>query len=595
MARKRKRANNQIAASIQSQPLKRAKVSNGNDLVAALAQHPSLRLYYPRVTTLRDYLLSGLPKTSKGRRRKIANAGNNASAVEDPSSTDRGAENTSKNAYTLKVSANNDKALASVLDSTLVCKHNVPESRPNHARSKDFEVFSQHLNLTATSSVGQGRSPLSELVDFAVWLLFHRVYRSAHRPPHMLCHGYQRATTPKHVNEDHCAAAGIPGIVSHYPNGNVNILKGAVWADVFALLGKDGEDIMLDMILECSVFASVPAGKCNYFQLSGIPLTDLQPLKTTSSGNTSSSTNLTKNPSTKRAAESGRSVLNSPATITLVHSRMLYARPALNAKGKVTFGLRHIHALNRYPESTNLHQSIHLMTYIFPRQFGLHNVFTSKVDSRETVQPFKDYTLRDQEIAQKQRRDGRRAFSKRDFEQRIPKRLRGAPLALVQKLQQRHSRCSYRELLEHHCPKFANSSALQSKAQTVRNSRSSRRSRHGRSSAQHDVTDTFLAATEMPAFAGLATSSIVHPDSLPSIDEGPNNSLIDLATSQAQVSAFCQSTLSKLLPDGFWGEGEAKQQHKSIVMGSVSRFIKTRRFESLSLHAVSQGFKVCIM
>ena len=32
----------------------------------------------------------------------------------------------------------------------------------------------------------------------------------------------------------------------------------------------------------------------------------------------------------------------SPGAITFVRNRMFYARGALNAKGKVTFGLRHI-------------------------------------------------------------------------------------------------------------------------------------------------------------------------------------------------------------------------------------------------------------
>ena len=42
--------------------------------------------------------------------------------------------------------------------------------------------------------------------------------------------------------------------------------------------------------------------------------------------------------------------LHSPSAITFVRSRMLYARAALNAKGKVRFGLRHI---RRWYESYN--------------------------------------------------------------------------------------------------------------------------------------------------------------------------------------------------------------------------------------------------
>ena len=96
------------------------------------------------------------------------------------------------------------------------------------------------------------------------------------------------------------------------------------------------------------------------------------------------------------------------------------------------------------------------MKYIFPRQFGLHNVFTSSADPGETVQPFKDYALREQEISQV----GRRALSRTERKSpeavdgalRIPKRLRGTPMALVKKLQILHARCSYNQLLQYYCP-----------------------------------------------------------------------------------------------------------------------------------------------
>jgi hypothetical protein len=96
------------------------------------------------------------------------------------------------------------------------------------------------------------------------------------------------------------------------------------------------------------------------------------------------------------------------------------------------------------------------MRYLFPRQFGLHNVFTSKVDKRETAMAFKDYTLREKEILH----GFDRAFAKKSLSEEqmarrrlwIPKRLRGEPVALVEKLRKLHSRCSYMELLRHYCP-----------------------------------------------------------------------------------------------------------------------------------------------
>ena len=85
----------------------------------------------------------------------------------------------------------------------------------------------------------------------------------------MLCHGYQRVRHPQQAGEDHDACAGIPGVVSHYPNSNVETLKGASWANVLRLLGKRGEEYMLDMILDCGTFVSIDEGSSNYFQLSG--------------------------------------------------------------------------------------------------------------------------------------------------------------------------------------------------------------------------------------------------------------------------------------------------------------------------------------
>lgn len=113
-------------------------------------------------------------------------------------------------------------------------------------------------------------------------------------------------------------------------------------------------------------------------------------------------------------------------------------------------------ALNRYGNSDSLAHTVHLMKYIFPRQFGLHNVFTSTVDSRETVQPFKDYTLREQEISlavrQKLAKGGIGAANEVQSKDQLPKRLRGLPVELIKKLQKRHARCPYHELLKHYCP-----------------------------------------------------------------------------------------------------------------------------------------------
>jgi len=96
------------------------------------------------------------------------------------------------------------------------------------------------------------------------------------------------------------------------------------------------------------------------------------------------------------------------------------------------------------------------MRYIFPRQFGLHNVFTSKVDTRETAMPFKDYTLREKEIQQSlSSATSKSVLSDAETvkrNQHVPRRLRGEPVALIDKLRALHHKCSYMELLRHYCP-----------------------------------------------------------------------------------------------------------------------------------------------
>lgn len=63
--------------------------------------------------------------------------------------------------------------------------------------------------------------------------------------------------------------AAIPGVASHYPNSHVSTLKGAIWAEVLSLPGKEGDGIMLDLILNFGVFVSIESGKNNYYQLCG--------------------------------------------------------------------------------------------------------------------------------------------------------------------------------------------------------------------------------------------------------------------------------------------------------------------------------------
>ena len=229
MARKRKRGQSSTLTS--EKPAKCLKIEIAP---AEKSQFtcPTLRLYYVQVLTLRNHLLQKLPPTSKIRRRRVASA-------DDP-----------------------------IFNRTLVCLQDVGKNPSDSFRSKDFETFSQRISLTAGSS-GGARSSQSDLIDFTIWRLFNRTHRHAHRPPHMLCHGYQRVNSLRQPDEDQCAIAGIPGLVSYYPNGNVDLLKGSAWTGILSLLGKEGDQIMLELLLDCGIYMAIDQDQGNYYQLSG--------------------------------------------------------------------------------------------------------------------------------------------------------------------------------------------------------------------------------------------------------------------------------------------------------------------------------------
>ena len=328
------------------------KRANVEKTTVTPVKHPALGLYYRNILTLRDYLLSRLPSASKARRRKIA------SILPDTASFHHHDGEPS-------TMSQDGHSLSKLLNSTLVCTVNEQALRPEPSRIKDFEAFSQRTSPTAGSSTGGSTSSLSDLVDYAISLLFHKTHRRVHRPPHMLCHGFQRASNPRQANNDHCAVAGIPGIVSYYPNTNVQALKGSSWTEVLALLGQEGDRILLDLFLDCGIFVACDEGLDNYYQLSGnvyrgvrifqvssssiatgTPLTELQSL---SASNFDRKLIFSKSEhcNTSTSCHVPQSMPKSPTAITFVRNRMFYARAALNAKGRVTFGLRHIREFRR--------------------------------------------------------------------------------------------------------------------------------------------------------------------------------------------------------------------------------------------------------
>ena len=65
-----------------------------------------------------------------------------------------------------------------------------------------------------------------------------------------------------------------------------------------------------------------------------------------------------------------------------------------------------------------------------------------------------------------------------------------------------------------------------------------------------------------------------------------------LATSPSDVSLFCRATLSKIIPDDFWGVSKDGTYNKKLIMERIDHFVHLRKFETLSLHNIVEGIKV---
>ncbi|KAL8651782.1 MAG: hypothetical protein Q9210_003066 [Variospora velana] len=210
------------------------------------------------------------------------------------------------------------------------------------------------------------------------------------------------------------------------------------------------------------------------------------------------------------------------------------------------------------------------------------------VDSKQTTQPFQDYTLRENEIV---RQAGRSLPDASRSIDRLPKRLRGDLFGLVQKMQKLHARCAYYELLKHYCPLKLKKSVP-------------------RSFSGGGVPCDQLIPDDAPKCQLVLRSTqtqtpraqFTHVDG-PDPEQGhlvmgalqPDRPVVDHSTPVSNVSAFCRAVLARLIPDAFWGCGGAGDHNKDVTMRNVDRFVRLRRFESMTLHVVFQGLKISSM
>lgn len=160
---------------------KKKKTTAEDPLKPVPEKHSTLCLYYPRVLSLRDYLLENLPALPKSRRRKIASIGqlqlpNEADDDDDEGLKRKQAQIGLSPFCSWKNSSEQtghgrpttmEESLAALLNTTLVCVTSDQLHHDQQRRTQDFLHYSQQASLSPRSSVEEdGTSSISEVSTF---------------------------------------------------------------------------------------------------------------------------------------------------------------------------------------------------------------------------------------------------------------------------------------------------------------------------------------------------------------------------------------------------------------------------------------------
>jgi hypothetical protein len=235
-----------------SNPAKKPRIeltTKTGQLESSCASHPVLKYYFHNVLTLREYLVSQLALTKSPRGKCLAEYGR-SSNLQSPAEVN---------------------LVGSLLDTTIIGFNEVKTRSSLHERrAQEIAAFTQQLpSSTLGNNTDPGGSLQIEAVYFVIWLLFRR-HQPPAKPQHLLCQGFERlsgAAAQTGIAEN--AIAGIPGIVYHYANKHVQTLTNTTWCSLLSLLGRGGDLIVIDLLLDCCLFIPVVDGSTGLSQLSG--------------------------------------------------------------------------------------------------------------------------------------------------------------------------------------------------------------------------------------------------------------------------------------------------------------------------------------
>ncbi|KAK6357467.1 hypothetical protein TWF718_001777 [Orbilia javanica] len=509
-------------------------------------------------------------------------------------------------------------------------------------------ALAEKLNATQDERVANSQD---ELVDCSIAILLQKARASRAWANSPLASGYR--IVDSNINSKNVIKFRHFGVdvMSLYTNPHSAEFRSPAWKIITDIVGQetilkllsmqgDGEGAVLfplgDKVRRGYHLSSVST-KC-YQQYLGSALSEIQLEKKLERKRVGQDGEVSTEVTFTRKQKPSETVLRKPTEIRFVRSRMFYGKPANNKNSEPKTGLPHIHVLNRFYNFKKRDNNVHVLKYIFPRAFGLHNVFTSTVDKRDTAQTFKDYTLREDEIdaiicKSKDDRRLRKILKKKEpplqpepgcpdenddlhhgyvpppsplpelnrnerkaYErvENLPQKFRGRILHLVGELIRLQRRCKYHPLLQHYCPSsIINPSApdprprvpapppstqvspiasMRFKTQ-VSNRRTSGGSRSIRTSLQGTIPITPLKKTD--------------PGEL-----SPQDPMLLYTTSSHSVYAFIRAVISNIIPLELWGTGKSVLKTREVFFRHMESFVKLRRYETLSLHNVMQGFKL---
>ncbi|KAG8970574.1 hypothetical protein FRC03_006703 [Tulasnella sp. 419] len=367
-------------------------------------------------------------------------------------------------------------------------------------------------------------------------------------------------------------------------NTNVQLLRNNDWK---TLLERIGESPMFHLLTTTAIF--IPLENNCFTQISGIPITDLTVRYPDSrDADIVSSKTLTKRPTSNNPEDNGRPAkkvrLNRqeentnlqsrrpttkwrPVDIPILRSRTFYAQPAKSPNKVILLGLPLNHILNRLPpplnSDTDKQSILKLAKYVFPRQFGLENPFTCD-KKKYSPFPYPDYTDREREI--------QRASSIK-----TPKRVKDA-LMHLDSLLTRHKACSYRKLCDLVCPSKLKSGTDANHLDPAEIlGIISEASQTARTQGTNTTMEVSHMSMVIPHGAAEAQQSI---QAKPKFAE--------FACSHNDVYRFVVAATKQVIPEAFWGS----QANFRVLLKHVQTFILCRRFETVTLHTVSQDIKL---